>query len=100
MSVINVWRDDLLKFCPGISVHIHHGAKEKRIPSLKKWRENLHISRSRFLAKSYNGARKKKEAHHIHVVLTTYEVVMKDCQLLRRQNGGPYKWAYLVVRSP
>jgi len=92
MSVLNTWRDDILKFSPGISLYIHHGHKEKRLPALALWKRNFSMSRKRFFASP-----NEKRANHIHIVLTTYDIAIKDFALLKAQNQRSNKWAYLVV---
>jgi SNF2 family DNA or RNA helicase len=94
MSVLKTWSDDFQKFSPGISVYLHHGSRDKRLPALEEWRRTFASGRKKFLSAV---PREDKKSSHIHVVLTTYEIVIKDLTHLKKQNNGPYMWGYLVV---
>ena len=93
MSVLNTWRNDLAKFTPNISYYLHHGEKKERRIRLRNW----HKQYTKLRNSSVHNLR-GKDVSDIHVILTTYEVIMKDCHILKNLNdSSKYKWAYLVV---
>ena len=96
MSVLSVWKADIAKFAPGIAVHIHHGNKIQRHEQFKAWSKKLATVRQQFQrANNQLGSGKApapKKPEHISVVITTYELAIKDLNLLKKQSKGIYKW--------
>ena len=95
MSVLSVWKADIAKFAPSISVHIHHGNKVERHDQFNKWSKKLTSTRQQLQRSQnhyINGASTSKKAEHISVVITTYELAIKDMHLLKKQSRGMYKW--------
>ena len=81
LSVLTSWINDVNKFYPNndtFHVYVHHNEKYSRIDNFKKWKYNL------------NSNKKKKS---IMIVLTTYDLVIKDSNLFRSVNN----WEYLIV---
>nr|XP_025966351.1 chromodomain-helicase-DNA-binding protein 1-like isoform X2 [Dromaius novaehollandiae] len=70
LSVLSNWKEELERFAPGLSFVTYVGNKEERA----KLQGNL------------------KERSHFHVLLTTYEICLKDAAFLKFFN-----WAALVV---
>ncbi|KAM6474909.1 chromodomain-helicase-DNA-binding protein 1-like isoform 2-T2 [Liasis olivaceus] len=70
LSVLNNWKDELERFSPSLSIVIYSGDKEERA----KLQQNL------------------KSNHSFHVLLTTYEMCLKDAAFLKCFN-----WTCLVV---
>ncbi|XP_016127586.1 chromodomain-helicase-DNA-binding protein 1-like [Sinocyclocheilus grahami] len=70
LSVLENWRQELERFCPILSVIYYTGDKEKRAELQKELRNN----------------------QHFHVLLTTYEMCLKDARYLKS-----WKWKILVV---
>ncbi|CAM4625932.1 unnamed protein product [Leuciscus chuanchicus] len=70
LSVLDNWRQELERFCPSLSVLYYTGDKERRA----ELREEL------------------KNDKNFHVLLTTYEMCLKDARFLKS-----WKWKILVV---
>ncbi|XP_063150649.1 chromodomain-helicase-DNA-binding protein 1-like isoform X2 [Candoia aspera] len=70
LSVLNNWKDELERFSPSLSIVIYSGDKEERA----KLQQDL------------------KSNHGFHILLTTYEMCLKDAAFLKRFN-----WTCLVV---
>ncbi|XP_050968849.1 chromodomain-helicase-DNA-binding protein 1-like [Labeo rohita] len=70
LSVLENWRQELERFCPSLSVICYTGDKERRAELQKEI----------------------KNDRHFHVLLTTYEMCLKDARYLRS-----WKWKILVV---
>ena len=117
LSVLSSWRVDLQRFCRvgAVSLHVHHGGdKAAREEAFEHWLKQTRKA-------LYNGAGtgawrgagigdvKNKSTSRgggssndwkISLVLTTYDLALKDEHLLRRLRKGPCSWQYLVVRAP
>ncbi|ROL44491.1 Chromodomain-helicase-DNA-binding protein 1-like [Anabarilius grahami] len=70
LSVLENWRQELERFCPSLSVLCYAGDKERRA----ELQEEL------------------KNVKNFHVLLTTYEMCLKDARFLKS-----WKWKILVV---
>ncbi|XP_067228903.1 chromodomain-helicase-DNA-binding protein 1-like [Chanodichthys erythropterus] len=70
LSVLENWRQELERFCPSLSVLCYTGDKERRA----ELQEEL------------------KNGKNFHVLLTTYEMCLKDARFLKS-----WKWKILVV---
>ncbi|XP_048055223.1 chromodomain-helicase-DNA-binding protein 1-like [Megalobrama amblycephala] len=70
LSVLENWRQELERFCPRLSVLCYSGDKERRA----ELQEEL------------------KNGKNFHVLLTTYEMCLKDARFLKS-----WKWKILVV---
>ncbi|XP_058021823.1 chromodomain-helicase-DNA-binding protein 1-like isoform X2 [Ahaetulla prasina] len=70
LSVLNNWRDELKRFSPSLSTVIYSGGKEERAELQQDLKSN----------------------HGFHILLTTYEMCLKDAAFLKRFN-----WTCLVV---
>uniref|UniRef100_A0A8C2AJ00 Chromodomain helicase DNA binding protein 1-like n=1 Tax=Cyprinus carpio TaxID=7962 RepID=A0A8C2AJ00_CYPCA len=70
LSVLENWRQELERFCPSLSVICYTGDKERRAELQKELRND----------------------QHFHVLLTTYEMCLKDARYLKS-----WKWKILVV---
>ncbi|XP_062975057.1 chromodomain-helicase-DNA-binding protein 1-like [Elgaria multicarinata webbii] len=70
LSVLNNWEEELKRFSPSLSFVTYSGDKEERAGLQQHLNSN----------------------HDFHVVLTTYEICLKDAALLKRFN-----WACLIV---
>uniref|UniRef100_A0A671SRH5 Helicase ATP-binding domain-containing protein n=1 Tax=Sinocyclocheilus anshuiensis TaxID=1608454 RepID=A0A671SRH5_9TELE len=70
LSVLENWRQELERFCPILSVICYTGDKEKRAELQKELRND----------------------QRFHVLLTTYEMCLKDARYLKS-----WKWKILVV---
>ncbi|XP_041912235.1 chromodomain-helicase-DNA-binding protein 1-like isoform X1 [Alosa sapidissima] len=70
LSVLENWRQEMQRFSPGLSVVCYTGDKEKRAELQTELLDN----------------------GHFHVLLTTYEMCLKDSSFLKR-----WKWKILVV---
>ena len=91
LSVLNVWKADIAKFSPGLSLHIHHGSKTERHEQFNKWSKKLASARQQ-LQRSNNNEGMRKKSEHISIVITTYELAIKDLSLLKKQSKGLYRW--------
>lgn len=69
LSVMENWRQEMERFAPSLNVLCYYGSKEKRIEIQEDVRNS-----------------------DFHVLLTTYEMCLKDSSFLRRR-----KWRVLVV---
>ena len=86
LSVLGSWQHDMQRFAPTVRVQVHHGEREERILCLETW---------------MRGLRGQKAPTAPVVLLTSYEMAMKDIQALRglrRFAGLDVAWQYLVVR--
>ncbi|KPP68665.1 chromodomain-helicase-DNA-binding protein 1-like [Scleropages formosus] len=70
LSVLENWREEMERFSPGLSVICYRGDKEKRAELQSEL----------------------KTGRRFHVLLTTYELCLKDASFLRR-----WQWRVLVV---
>ncbi|XP_056606446.1 chromodomain-helicase-DNA-binding protein 1-like [Triplophysa dalaica] len=70
LSVLESWRQELERFCPSLSVICYTGDKERRAELQKELQND----------------------RHFHVLLTTYEMALKDASYL-----NSWKWKILVV---
>ncbi|XP_010086085.1 PREDICTED: chromodomain-helicase-DNA-binding protein 1-like [Pterocles gutturalis] len=70
LSILSNWKEELERFAPGLSFLTYIGSKEER----PKLQQNL------------------EEQSHLHALLTTYEICLKDAAFLKLFN-----WAALVV---
>lgn len=114
LSVVSSWRSDLQRFVrmeDGVlDVYVHHGEKAVREVEFASWLAELRRQRSSNGRGPSGGAKRDR----LWIVLTTYEMVMSDEQLLRKfntnnsvssshrgNNSGNQcnlQWEYLVVR--
>ncbi|XP_030647439.1 chromodomain-helicase-DNA-binding protein 1-like [Chanos chanos] len=70
LSVLENWREEMERICPSLSVLCYSGDKERRAELQRDLLEDKNF----------------------HVLLTTYEMCLKDAKFLRR-----WKWKILVV---
>ncbi|XP_076870875.1 chromodomain-helicase-DNA-binding protein 1-like [Brachyhypopomus gauderio] len=70
LSVMENWRGELERFSPGLSVLCYTGDKDRRAELQTRMLEDTHF----------------------HILLTTYEICLKDAKILKRR-----KWKILVV---
>ncbi|XP_027944187.1 chromodomain-helicase-DNA-binding protein 1-like isoform X3 [Eumetopias jubatus] len=70
LSVLSNWREEMERFAPGLSCITYAGDKEERA----HLQQNL------------------KQESHFHVLLTTYEICLKDSSFLKS-----FPWSVLVV---
>ena len=97
VSVLKVWEDDLSKFSPNISLYVHHGVKDERHAAFARWSKDLIFQRQQMVRLSAASPNNFKKPEHISIVITTYEIAIRDLNIFRKQGRGPYKWGYLVV---
>lgn len=100
LSVLTSWRSDIAKLTrPGaFNVLVHHGERDARAEELQRWYHKLKTQQQqqqqqRCVSPAAAGGR-------VALLLTTYELAMKDADLLRLFRRGPVRWDYLVVRLP
>lgn len=107
LSVLSSWEGDIQTFCgDAFDVYVHQGEKNARYDGFKVWKKRL-IEVEAFLAndshaingRSNNSAFEnlKLESQKISIVLTTYDMIIKDFYLFQQFNGGAINWQYLVV---
>ncbi|XP_053262435.1 chromodomain-helicase-DNA-binding protein 1-like [Podarcis raffonei] len=70
LSVLNNWKQELERFSPSLSLVTYSGNKEERTELQQDFKSN----------------------HDFHILLTTYEVCLRDTAFLKR-----FSWACLVV---
>ncbi|XP_045400792.1 chromodomain-helicase-DNA-binding protein 1-like [Lemur catta] len=70
LSVLSNWKEEMVRFAPGLSCVTYAGDKEER----------THIQQD------------LKQESHFHVLLTTYEICLKDASFLKS-----FPWSVLVV---
>jgi SNF2 family DNA or RNA helicase len=88
MSVLASWKTDLKKFAPNITVFIHHGTKEERLHQFSKWSHKFQKMKSKSSSSGNNT---------VYVVLTTYELAIRDNSLFANFKKKVCPWEYLVV---
>ncbi len=87
LSVISSWKSDFIKFVPnGVDVYIHHGEKETRIINFRHWLKSIN-----------NEVISDPESKSIKVVLTTYDMTIKDVDLFKKIEKINKRWVYLVI---
>lgn len=91
LSVMSSWGKDILSFCAdSIDVYIHHGEKKSRHKLFQAWRtRELGLSK-----KTYHNISKGSK---ISVVLTTFEMVIKDCCIFQQFSQDLLMWHYFVI---
>jgi SNF2 family DNA or RNA helicase len=95
MSILSVWQNDMEKFCPDVDLHIHHGNKIDRHANFALWTKNLNSKRQKIAKLRADSSHADyKKPQHISIVLTTYDLAIKDLNLLKKKT---HKWGYLVV---
>ena len=98
LSVISSWTNDIKRFAPDINTYVHHGEKDTRINTLEKWirKRNRNVSSVNNTTddsiEDDNNSRSK-----IHIVITTYELAIKDMHVLSKLRRCGTSWQYLVV---
>jgi SNF2 family DNA or RNA helicase len=87
LSVISSWKSDFNQFVPyGVDLYIHHGDKESRVPSFRNW-----------LKSTNNEIISNAKSMKIKIVLTTYDMIIKDVDLLKKIEKINKRWVYLVI---
>ena len=74
----------------GINVYVHHGGdKETRTENFLNWRKKIKKKSNRGNESFNNGyENSKKENWSVSIVLTTYDLAIRDLALLRKQSIG------------
>ena len=87
LSVISSWKSDLNQFVPnGVDVYVHHGEKETRIINFRHWLKSIN-----------NEVISNLKSTNIKVVLTTYDMTIKDVDLFKKIEKTNKRWVYLVI---
>lgn len=98
LSVLSNWKDELTRVVAGARFHVYHGQREERREAFnaetKKWRE-LATDAGKEEGGGGGGGGGGDEGPVI--VLTTYEMVLKDEATLRLGGSRGLEWEYLVV---
>ena len=81
LSVISSWKNDLESFSPHCDVYIHHGDKSLRLINLQNWMKQVHT----------------KNDKSFYIILTTYDIIIKDIFEFLRINRKGYMFEYIVV---
>lgn len=99
MSVISSWKGDLKRFCNAedINIHIHHGLKEDRHRDFESWRKRTFAAKVRGRGRPSKAYVSSNCRWKISLVLTTYDLSIKDLSLFQKIGRGPCRWSYLVV---
>lgn len=92
LSVLGNWKDELTRVVAGARFHVYHGQREERREAfnaeMKKWRQLATDG-----GKDGGGGGDGGPV----IVLTTYEMVLKDEATLRLGGSPGLEWGYLVV---
>jgi ATP-dependent DNA helicase len=83
LSVISSWKNDLERFSPHCDVYIHHGDKSLRLNNLQNWMKQIQINR--------------KKDKSFSIILTTYDIIIKDIFEFLRINRKGCIFEYIVV---
>jgi len=102
LSVLSSWKGDLKRFCSDedINVHVHHGNKEERMSDFEAWRKRLSVSakvRSRSGKMNHHQSASSTSSWKVSIVLTTYDLAIKDVAVFQKIGRSPCRWSYLVV---
>ena len=100
LSVISGWETDIRKFCgEAFDIYVHHGERDLRRENFKSWkRRMLHVEKKWSNKQKCSGDNGLEESSKkISIVLTTYDLVIKDDNLFMQLNSGPVTWRFLVV---
>ena len=108
LSVMSSWKGDLRRFvAPGaFELYVHHGEKYARQEEFLAWYKQLKKDAQRREQQGYGtssgggtSGRSSGNRGKISLVLTTYEIAMKDEHLLRKlgKRGHRCPWQYMVV---
>ncbi|EFP90631.2 uncharacterized protein PGTG_16657 [Puccinia graminis f. sp. tritici CRL 75-36-700-3] len=110
LSTVANWVNEFERFCPTVPVVLYHGTKAEREElrssrmapprdDPKAWLGKAAGSSRRPSSKDKRGGRAATTKWTNHntkdtfpIVVTSYEIVMNDCQFLRQ-----YAWSYIVV---
>lgn len=92
LSVIASWQADAERYFPNeVSLYIHHGERNSRIEAFDKWKSSI--------IKSKKIAKKSSSLGMVSVVLTSYDLAIRDSHLFQQikpKNLG-FAWEYIVV---
>lgn len=88
LSLVNQWQSEALTWSPDMNVVLYHGSGSAR----KFLVENEFYYNDQFVPKAL--AQKLKRQHYtkFHLLITTFEIIMKDMNILSRIN-----WKALIV---
>ncbi|KAH8111576.1 SNF2 family N-terminal domain-containing protein [Phellopilus nigrolimitatus] len=94
LSVLHNWMDEFAKFAPKIPVVMYHGTPVDRAELRRTVMRPLddEDEEAGTDTSSSPRRRKRKEQRKPHVVVTTYEMIVKD-----RKHLAGHKWGYIVV---
>ncbi len=84
LSVMSSWEAEFHKFAPHVHVYAHAGKQSTRLKSLTAFFESLVQTIL-------------EPEMQPHVMLTTYEILMKDLLSICRLASVGISWGYLVV---
>lgn len=85
LSVLSSWEQEINRFFePCIAVYVHQGSRSERVDDFNTWKSKV---------LKYNRKGGHSEAKRVFVVLTSYDMAIKDNSLLRSVST----WQYLVV---
>ena len=89
LSVISSWEAEIDKYFGNrMSVYIHHGEKALRYDMFKIWKENL--------------IKTKKKPSTMQIVLTSYDLLIKDVHLFKQLNksrSANVHWQHIIVST-
>lgn len=106
LSTVANWVNEFERFCPSVPVVLYHGTKlereEMRASRLSPPLDDPKVWLGKAVGRSKRPGSKDARNEHcgkaqntkdtFPVVITSYEIVMNDCQYLRQ-----YAWSYIVV---
>lgn len=88
LSLIGQWQSEARAWCPDLNVVFYHGSAEARNFLV----EQEFYYTEQFVPKTTALQLKKKHITKFHILITTYEVVLKDIAVLAK-----IRWKVLIV---
>ena len=88
LSLIEQWQSELHAWAPDMNVVLYHGSADARNYLV---RQEFYFEEP-FVSKSVSAQLKKLQVTKFHVLITTYEVVLKDITVLSK-----IRWRVLIV---
>lgn len=85
LTVLSAWQNELDKYFVGqFHVYVHHGTQQQRVDNFMAWKNDV------------SNALKRGTTQGIHLLLTSYEICLRDIDLFKRL-GGRLQWYCMVV---
>jgi chromodomain-helicase-DNA-binding protein 7 len=88
LSLVGQWQSELMSWAPDLNVLLYHGSADAREFLVQ---QEFYFT-EQFIARSDAIKLRKQHVTKFHVLITTYEVILKDVQVISK-----IKWKALIV---